>query len=501
MTKLSKLAIHAIALIGALPCVLAAKPYNVLLICVDDLRPEMGCYGSTALQTPNMDRLADQGMLFERAYCQESICHASRASFFTGMYPEPHDGYNFRTPVEKGLPGVVNLPALFKNNGYHTVGINKTYHHFWMELDNWTENHLSPTPGSDWRNYVTEENQSIQQRLLAEDRALNGAQSRFGPDNLPAAKAIEIAPDELAHQYIDSDGTALAVRKIRELKDRPFFIAMGYRRPHLPFNAPKRFFDKFPLEEIGVPDNHYPPDGASPHAFMDSFELRAYSDIPDSGPVAPSELRMKELLQAYYASVAYIDDLIGQLINELEAQHLADSTIILLWGDHGFKLGEHAEWGKHANFEVDLKAPLIISVPGMDGSRRSRALVEFVDIYPTLVELCGLQAPVHLEGKSLVPLLNGQRVTHREIAFSRYPRNDRVVGHSIKNDQFRYTRWIDQLTGEVVGRELFDHRVDPDENSSLANHPDLQQVVASMDLQIGEKLGQIRQQRHSSPSP
>ena len=217
--------------------------YNVLMIAVDDLRPEMGCYGSTVIKTPNMDRLAQEGVLFERAYCQESICMASRASLLTGMYPENKDGYNFRTPVEEGLPGIVNLPEHFKNNGYYTVGINKIYHHFWMELKNWDEKHNSPTPGSDWRNYVTRENLRKQQQLWDESRRLYGDKSRFNENNRPAAMSYEIAPDELAGQYTDTHGTAIAVEKIRELKDKPFFLAMGYRRPHLPFNAPKKYFD------------------------------------------------------------------------------------------------------------------------------------------------------------------------------------------------------------------------------------------------------------------
>jgi len=307
--------------------------------------------------------------------------------------------------------------------------------------------------------------------------------------------SYEIAPDELAGQYTDSHGTAIAVEKIRELKDKPFFLAMGYRRPHLPFNAPKKYFDQYPLEDIELPDNMFGSKGSSQFAGMNSFELRAYSDIPEEGPAVGTELKAKQLLRAYYASVAYVDDLIGQLLDELDNQGIRDKTIIVLFGDHGFKLGEHDEWGKHTNFEIDVRSPLIVSVPFQEKGRTSDALVEFVDIYPTLVELCELPVPDHLEGKSLIPVLIYGNTDHREFAISRYPRDENILGHSIKLDDYRYTQWVDQRNGRIVGQELFDHQVDPNENTNVANQKNHADLVKNCRVLIKEKLESIEEGR------
>ncbi len=485
-----------IALCLSLLAPAGAEPYNVLMISVDDLRPELGCYGSSAVLTPNMDRLAEAGLVFTQAYCQEAICMASRASLLSGMYPLNTHGYNYRTPVSQALPDTVCLPELFKNNGYRTIGINKDFHHYWKELKYFHEHLESPTPGSDWRNYITAENQAIQQARFAEAERLRGNGNPYGPKNLPSARSIEIGPDHLAEQYVDSHGTALAIRQLNELKDQPFFLAVGYRKPHLPFNAPKKYFDRFPLDEIELPPNMDALEGASEFAFMDSFELRGYVDVPQKGPAVPDAHTAKKLLQGYYACVAYVDDMIGQLLDELQALGLQENTIVLLWGDHGFKLGEHSEWGKHSNFEVDLRAPLILSVPGRaSNGSHTDALTEFVDIFPTLAELCELEAPAHLEGRSFAKLIDQPTAAHREYAFSQYPRNEAVIGYSVKIAQQRYTQWFNHQTGTVVGRELFDHAHDLNETRNLAAKYEMRDRITRYDQMIATKLESIREQR------
>jgi arylsulfatase A-like enzyme len=253
---------------------------------------------------------------------------------------------------------------------------------------------------------------------------------------------------------------------MQEIKDRPFFLAVGFIKPHLPFVAPKKYWDLYRPDDIPMAPNPFPPKDAPPQALTNWGELRAYSDIPDTGPMTDQQKRT--LKHGYYACVSYVDAQIGRLLDEIERLQLRDRTIIILWGDHGWKLGEHDSWCKHTNFENDTRAPLICSAPGQEAKgSMTQALVEFVDIYPSLCELARLPLPAHLEGSSFAPLLDKPDEPWKQAAFSQYPRGRRVMGYSMRTDRYRFTRWL-RPDGTAVATELYDHATDPQENVNLA---------------------------------
>jgi arylsulfatase A-like enzyme len=283
------------------------------------------------------------------------------------------------------------------------------------------------------------------------------------PDGRSARRAIEILRD-------------------RKNQDAPFFLAVGFRKPHLPFVAPKKYWDLYDPDQIRLADNPFPPKGAPPFAMTSFGELRNYHGMPSSGPLSPDNAR--EAIHGYYACVSYTDAQIGRLLEELGDLDLRDRTILILWGDHGWKLGEHGGWCKHTNFENDTHVPLIISVPGMPAGTKSAALVEFVDIYPTLAELCDLPLPGHLEGKSFVPQIENPDAPGKSAVFSQYHRSHqgtRLMGYSMRTHRFRYTEWRGRASGEVHSIELYDHDIDPKENVNQANNPAYAKVL--MDLE------------------
>lgn len=440
---------------------------NVLFLAIDDLRPELGCYGQTQIQSPNIDKLADEGMLFKRAYCQVPVCGASRASLLTGIRPTRQRFVTFYSKVEDEVPGVVSLPEHFKNNGYHTISLGKIFHHGDDCEESWSEPEWRP----DWRSYVTTEAEEI---MSQPDNV-----TQWGWRKGPAFEAGEV------HDTAYSDGktTVRAIEALRRMKGlkKPFFLAVGYYKPHLPFTAPKKYWDLYDPAAIHLADNPYPPKNVPQAAMHNFIELRdGYAGIPQSGALSP-ELSRK-LVHGYYACISYIDAQVGMLMDELENLGLKDNTTIVLWGDHGWHLGEHGLWCKHCNFEKVLRAPLILNDPEHQLKGRSSALVEFVDIYPTLAELCGLEAPKHLQGKSLIPLLENPDADWDAMAISRY-----YDGVSIRTDRYRYTEWVEQIREEGYGEEretyarmLYDLEEDPDENVNIAEEPQYKTLVDSL---------------------
>jgi iduronate 2-sulfatase len=258
---------------------------------------------------------------------------------------------------------------------------------------------------------------------------------------------------------------AVALLKEDKMKKSPFFLAVGFFKPHLPFVAPKKYWDLYDGNNIAMARNPFPPENVPKIALSDWGELRAYEDIPQVGPLTEGQAR--KLKQGYYACVSYTDAQIGRLLDELERQGMAKNTIIILWGDHGWKLGEHGMWCKHTNFENDAQAPLICSFPGqkMKGAHTD-GLVEFVDIYPSLCELAGVPLPSHLQGKSFAPLMESPQLAGKEAAFSQFPRGRNIMGYSMRTDRYRYTEWLDN-NKKVTARELYDHRIDPEENRNI----------------------------------
>jgi arylsulfatase A-like enzyme len=440
---------------------------NVLFIAVDDLRPELGCYGKKHIISPNIDRLAGRGLLFERTYCQQAVCAPSRASIMSGVRPDTSKIYDLNTPLRTAMPNVLSLPQHFKNNGYETLSIGKIYHHTKDDLRGWTaEPYRAGTfPEGAWkgRGYLTQE-------AFDQMKKYNKANPKMQGRG-PAFEAADVE-DNI---YPDGANTDHAISELNRLKDKPFFMAMGLYKPHLPFNSPRKYWDMYKPEEIKLADNPFIPKNAPTYATTNWGELRNYYGIPKKGPC--SEQLARQLIHGYYACISYIDAQVGRLLDELDRLKLSDKTVIILWGDHGWKLGEHAGWCKHTNFELDTHVPMILSVPGMKtAGRRTRALTEYVDIYPTLCHACGLRIPSHLEGRSMMPLLDNPQRRWKKAAFSQYPRG-KVMGYSMRTKRFRYTEWQNRKTGEVLARELYDHDKDPQENVNAIDQPEYESDI------------------------
>jgi arylsulfatase A-like enzyme len=454
---------------------MADRP-NVLFIVVDDLRPELGCYGSHGALSPNIDRLAAEGVLFEQAYCQQAVCAPSRASVLTGLRPDSTGIHDLQTPVSDALPDVLTLPQHFKDNGYQTVSIGKVYHHAQDDIGAWT---TPPTQSrGDWkgRGYLTDE--AVEAMRVQERELLARGDRRRGIG--PAFEAADV-PDDAYHDGKDADA---AIRELARLKGDPFFMALGFHKPHLPFNAPKRYWDMYGPEDIALAENDAPPEGVTPFSLTNFGELRGYFGIPAEGPV-PDDIARK-LVHGYRACVSYMDAQVGRVLDAVEELGLTDDTVVMLWGDHGWKLGEHGSWCKHTNFEIDTRAPLIVRAPERQApGHRTSALVEFVDMYPTLCDLCGISTPSHLEGTSFAPLLNDSNGAWKTAAFSQYPRR-RVMGYTVKTARYRYTEWQDKRGGGVRARELYDHRKDAAENANVAEHADYADAVARMSVVLAQ---------------
>lgn len=445
-----------------------ASPPNVLFIAVDDLRPELGCYGQSQMISPNIDRLAARSLLFEQAYCQQAICAPSRISLLSGLRPDATGIYGLRTPLSSKMPDLVTLPRLFKNHGYETVSLGKIYHHQHDDSLAWSQPAYRPT--GDWtgRGYLAPNSVEVVTQ-----------NAELGSGRGPAYEAADV-PDTA---YPDGQVAQQALAELKRLKDRPFFLAVGFVKPHLPFNAPQKYWDLYEATDINLPSVTQPTKEAPSLAFTNWGELRNYYGIPKQGDL--DEELTRTLIHGYYACTSYTDALIGQLLDELERLELAQNTIVVLWGDHGWKLGDYGDWCKHTNFTLDARVPLLLSVPGMENQgAKTQALVELVDVYPTLAELTGLPLPRHLQGTSLVPLLDQPNQTWKKAAFFQYPRGD-TMGYALRTDRYRFTRWQQRENPkQVVALELYDHRNDSLETINVAAHPEYASVVEELSAML-----------------
>ena len=480
------------------------KMPNILFIPVDDLRPELGCYGNEFIKTPNIDILAERGVTFTRTYCQQAVCNPSRASLLTGLRPDAIQVWDLHTLFRNNFPDLVTLPQFFKQNGYTTIGLGKTFHNIFPDTISWTEKpHVDGFPFDPDAVYVNEENLKIQE--IKKQNFIAAGKSRI--DQLGhwyiKANAVENA-DVADDAYFDGAQTTLALEILQDLKTegKPFFLSVGYYRPHLPFNAPKKYWDMYQRDEIPLAENQFAPKNSPGYAIFGDAELRSYDDchdLPFPAEKPWDEERQRELKHGYYASVSYIDAQIGRLINELDRLELAENTIIVLWGDHGWKLGEHNGWGKMTNYEIDTRVPLIVSGAGVKAKgKQSNALTEFLDIYPSLCEMAGFPIPEHLQGTSFVPLLENPDTEWKTAAFSQYllgrfgPREARKqerMGYAIRTDQYRYVEWYkwnkeEKIKGEYLSNELFDHFVDPQENINIASKSENKKTVKLLSEQL-----------------
>jgi arylsulfatase A-like enzyme len=477
----------------------AARP-NVLFIAVDDLRPTLGAYGDPDIKTPNIDRLARSGAVFLQAHAQQAVCNPSRASLMTGLRPDTLKVWDLETDFRVTTPNAVTLPQYFRQHGYQAASIGKIYHNVLPDPRSWSEPemHVAGFPFDPDAVYHHPDNVAIQERRKAAIvKSGREAESidRYGLWYLKANATESVdRPDNV---YYDGAQTDLAVGKLAELKARgaPFFFGVGYYRPHLPFNAPKKYWDLYQRDAIPMAPNPFPPTDGPIVAMSTMRELNGYADFegaahPFDGSLSEADAR--RLKHGYYASVSYIDAQVGRLLDQLDALDLARNTIVVLWGDHGYKLGEHNGWAKMTDYQIDTHAPLIVRAPGMTapGTRVDR-LVEFVDVYPTLAELAGLQVPAQLEGVSAVPLLKDPARPWKTAIFSQFlragtwaaPDGQPYMGYSLLTDRFHYAVWINWETKVEVARELYDRRRDPDENTNLAGRPESASVMEPLEAQ------------------
>lgn len=442
------------------------KPLNVLFIAVDDLRPEVNASGSNVIKTPNLDRIAARGTTFDRAYCQQAVCSPSRSSLMTGRRPDATRVWDLETHFRTALPDAVTVAQYFKDHGYHSQGMGKIYHGGFDDAPSWSVPWQTPRAPQ----YATAEALKLQSTHV----------DNKGRGRGPAYESADVSDDT----YTDGKTARLAAQTLAKLKQagKPFFLAVGMAKPHLPFVAPKKYWDLYDPAKIYVPAFQKLPAGAPGFVGHTNGELASYAGIPKNGVI--DETLARRLRHGYYAATSYMDAQVGLVLDALEKEGLADSTVVVLWGDHGWQLGEHGLWHKHTNFEVSARSPLIISAPGQKAAgRKSLSLAEFIDIYPTLADLCGLPKPKDVEGVSLKPVLDDAAASVRPVAISQYPRSDAgksLMGYSIRDDRWRLTLWRDRKDNTIHATELYDEVSDPHETVNVATKPEHAEVIARL---------------------
>lgn len=456
------------------------QPRNVLVFFVDDLRPELGCYVIETIKTPNIDSLAARGTRFDRAYCQQAICAPSRISMLTGQYPDTTGIYDLFTPLRSKHLEAMSLPRYFRERGYVTASFGKVYHHHSDDRESWTE--LPDKPGDIYADAAVLADIARREKE-ARTRGLTGAAlsaATKGP-------AVEVfAGDD--DGYRDGLVARQAVESLQRNRNKPFFMAVGFAKPHLPFAAPQRYWDMYARDQFEVPPRDLP-DGTPTLAVTRWGELRAYHGMPADGALTDEQTR--ELKHGYAASVSYMDAQVGKVLAELDRLGLRDNTVVVLWGDHGYKLGEYGLWCKHTNLELDTRVPLIVAVPGSAVGQHRDALVEIVDIFPTVAALSGGDIPASCEGHNLAPVLADPAAAVRPHALSQYPRG-RTMGYSLRMDRWRYTEWINLDTGEVRERELYDHHDSSLADRNLIDDPRFAEQIAT----LAQHLNAAERARH-----
>jgi iduronate 2-sulfatase len=450
----------------------AARP-NVLLVCVDDLKPLLGCYGDKIVKSPNIDRLAARGVLFEKAFCNQAVCSPSRNALTTGLRPQTLGIYDLPTNFRKGAPDAVTLPQHFKANGYRAEGLGKIFHVGHGNTNDeasWSVPHFSPKTIT----YALKENnppESTREQALLESKK----EAWKRPRGAPAENAD--VPD---NRYGDGMIADEAVRRIEAAKakpDEPFFLAVGFLKPHLPFVAPKKYWDLYDPAAFKLPELQKAPEGAPEFAPSSWGELRQYKDMPEKGPVTKEQAL--HLIHGYHAATSYMDAQLGRVLDALEANGFAENTIIVLWGDHGWHLGDHGMWCKHTNYEQAARIPVLVAAPGIAGGLRTQALVETVDIYPTLAELAGLPAPKQGDGRSFASVLKNPASSTRDHAIHVYPRGEGLIGRAVRTARHRLVEWKKPREApETAIWELYDYEADPAETKNLATEQP--EVVAEL---------------------
>jgi iduronate 2-sulfatase len=444
----------ALVLLVVGSAIFAADKPNVLFIAIDDMRPEIGCYGGPQVKSPNLDKLAGQGVLFSRAYCNVPVCGASRASLMTGVLPTKSRFRNYFTRADVDAPDATTLGEAFKNAGYTTISNGKIFHHpDDSEKESWSEKAWRAKPPK--KSYDPATTAKLSKRKRGRIYELPAVADNAYGDGLVAEKTI-------------SD-----LRKLKE-KNKPFFLACGFIKPHMPFYAPKKYWDLYDRSKIELADNRFRPKDA-PSALRGSNEFKSYH-------LADMEVNSDEfhrvMRHGYLACVSYVDKLVGDVLTELDRLGLAENTIVVVWGDHGWHLGEHTFWGKHNTMHLATRVPLIVRAPGKK-TGKTAALVETSDIYPTLCELAKIPVPASVQGKSFVSILDDPEKPFRNVVYTRFGGGDAVV-----TDQFNYTSYGGKSD------MLYDLKKDPNENVNVVGKPDYAETVAMMKKHLAARKKQ-----------
>jgi len=475
----------------ALSSLQAADKPNILFIAVDDLKPDLGCYGNTYVKTPNFDRLAKMGVTFTNSHCNQAVCGPSRASLMTGLRPDRTKVHDLKTKTREVTPWITTLPEHFKNNGYITAGTGKIYDPrsvdkksdkpSWslpFRLYNLDYNPDFPEPAS--AAYQGAEIQKAVKEI--KDSGVKG----YGPilkelikrDLHPATESADVPDDAYTDGAIRKEGIKF-IQKLAK-QDKPFFLAVGFKKPHLPFVAPKKYWDLYKREEIPLAKFQEFAKDAPEFAYHDSNELRSYGGIPAKGKM--DEAKSRELIHGYYACISYIDTQIGMLLDELDKQGLSENTIVILWGDHGWHLGDHGIWCKHTNYEEATRSPLIYAGPGIQKGKKTHAPTEFVDIFPTLCDLADIPTIENLDGTSSKPVLDGSKDKVKDYAVSQFSRG-KAMGYAFRDEQYRYVFWVNNAgkigsestpsteVNKLRAQELYDYKADPLETVNIAKDP------------------------------
>lgn len=470
----------------------ASAKKNVLFIAIDDMKPLLGCYGDPIAQTPVMDSLAAKGALFTHAYCQQAVSGPSRASLLTGMCPDNTKVWDLKTLIRSKNPDVVTLPQYFKENGYHVAGIGKIFDprsvDSGKDIISWSDNFMDEESFLDSRygkpimaHYQSDEIRKLYKKYLNEAISRGLKNKKAEQDAFKHIKMTTECADVPDNAYLDGATAEGAVQFItRYNSDKPLFLAVGFKKPHLPFCAPKKYWDMYERKDMPLAEYRKKAEGSPDFAYHKCGELQSYSDIPDlisfsdiDNVILPED-KQRELIHGYYACVSYTDAQIGKVIDALRKKDMLKNTIIVLWGDHGWHLGDHGLWNKHTNFEHATHVPMVIIDPSSEHHKINHP-VEFLDIFPTLCELNGLPIPSHADGQSLASVIKDSKNEGglKPYAVSQYPRVNKM-GYSIRDNRYRYTIWVDwknKIThpDKVYAEELYDYEKDPNETINVVS--------------------------------
>jgi uncharacterized sulfatase len=454
--------------------VVPATPYNVLFVAVDDMGAAIGSYGNPVVRTPHIDRLAARGVRFDRAYCQFPLCSPSRTSLMTGMRPDRTRIYDLQTHFRTTVPDVVTLPQVFRRAGYTVARVGKLYH-YGVPRDIGTAGLDDPVS---WDVAVNPRGRDKDEEGLVTN--LHAPRTPPAPGTPPPGLGAAMAWFESEGQdteFTDAKVADEVIRLLEQNRERPFFIGCGFYRPHVPWIVPRTYFDLYPIERIELPAEKPSDRDDVPEA---AFHTRVWN-------YGFSDLDCRRSIRAYYASTSFMDAQLGRVLDTVDRLGLADRTIVVFWGDNGYLLGQHGSWMKQSLFEESARVPLIIAAPRMRGNgRASFRIVETLDLYPTLADLCGLKAPDGLDGTSLRPLLDDPGRAWDRPAFTQVRRarpadqGGPFMGYSVRTERWRYSEY----DGGRAGAELYDHQSDPRELTNLAADPKLAEVVAQLKAQI-----------------